>query len=77
MVVKKKKDPNFLKGIDKGSLRSKMGAKPGKNLPVSAVDKLANAKPGTKVKVGNKTVTASKSISKEARLAKSMRKWKR
>jgi hypothetical protein len=63
--------------LKEGALHEQMGVKKGEKLPKSAVNKLASAKPGTKVKVGDKTVTASEKTKKRANFAKVAATWKK
>ena len=53
----------------KGSLRKSLGVKEGKTISKSLLKRIANAKVGTKIKSGGKTVTVTAKLKRRARLA--------
>ena len=71
-----KRKPLNLK-LKKGALHKTMDIDENEKLPKTAISKLAKAKPGTKVPVNGKKVTATKLTKKRAQFAKNAAKWKK
>lgn len=69
-----KKKPMKL-NLKEGALHEMMEVDKDEKLPKSAVNKLAKAKPGTKVAVKGKKISASPLAKKRAQFAKNASKW--
>lgn len=75
--LSKKKSQKPLKlNLKEGALHESMGIKADDKLPKTAVNKLASAKPGTKVAVKGKSVPVTKLSKKRAQFAKNAATWK-
>jgi len=76
-MAPKKKDPNFLSDIKKGTLHKALGYKPDEKIPESKINALANSNVGDTIKTKQgETKKISLEMKRKGVFAKNARKFK-